>query len=208
MARDRTTSYGGLCSDRDALAAMAMDGLLASSWPGAAPPCKKPAPPRAPLRKPADVSAEAVPVLELPMAEKTETQERLPEYRPSEDDDDDEAMFAMDGLDGDPDEDGDFDLDGGFQLGGLDDDDDDVGEMSSEVIPKDKRPSFGYSGGGDARVSSSLPAPSRGRLGSSLLGDGFRARADSGMNPPLGASPILMSVLEQVAMSQEKSQPS
>merc|ERR1719440_2095168 len=70
MARARLVSYDETSLPVEPMASVTMDGFLSSSYPGAAPPPRmRPEPPRAPLRKPSDVSWE-VPPLELPMAPK------------------------------------------------------------------------------------------------------------------------------------------
>lgn len=208
MARQRTKTYDEIDSKfGEPLSEVTMDGFLSSSYPGAAPPPRnRPEPPRAPLRKPSDVSWE-VPPLELPMAPKkrslsdshTTTEECPPLDEAEEEEEEETAIFALDG--GAEDDDDQFDS--AFQLAGFDDDEDVGGFVTSEVIPKGKGLSFGYSGSEDhVKVASSLPAP---RMTAMVSEHMSRARTESMNNTPLGASPILLSVLEQVAAAQASS---
>jgi len=212
MARQRTETYDAGNFVSEPLSEVTMDGFLSSSWPAAAPPPRnRPEPPRAPLRKPSDVSWE-VPPLELPMAPKKRslstcgsgtTEECLPfglDEKSEDEENDEPAMFA---LDADGAEDDDYDGGGdAFQLAGFNDngcDDDDVGGfVSSET----RQLTFGYplhedKAGMNMGQACSLPT---GRVCPPAFG---RARANTeSMNHHLGASPILLSVLEQVAAAQ------
>jgi len=207
MARARTKTHD--YAEPEPLSEVTMDGFLSSSWPAAAPPRNRPEPPRAPLRKPSDVNWE-VPEYHLPVAPKKRslsadcsgtTEESPPtpadEAEKSEDEDDDAGMFALDG--GAAEDDDDFELGDAFQLAGFDDgDDDDIGPLISER-------KFSYTAGypsqmGQERtdysmMSQSLPAQPVCRL-----------RCDS-QKVELGASPILLSVLEQVAAAQAVQRP-
>lgn len=168
-----------------------MDGFLSSSFPGAAPPPKRLQPPRAPLRKPSDVSWD-VPPLALPEAPRkgklphgsfaSTFDEECPPLEEKSDDsgeEDEPAIFALDGGGAEDDDDG----ENTFQLAGFDDGlDDPVASGGRGYSDKDAPPA--------------APAP-----GSSYQSMSGRMRAAS-MSQSLGASPILMSVLEQVAASQ------
>jgi len=205
MARARTKTHD--YAEAEPLSEVTMDGFLSSSWPAAAPMRNRPEPPRAPLRKPSDVNWE-VPPYQLPVAPKKRslsadcsgtTEESPPtpqeEGEKSEDEDDDAGIFALDG--GAASDDDEFELGDAFQLAGFDDgDEDDFGPLTSE-----RKFSFraGYPGsyGQDDKdasdhrlMSQSLPAQPVCRL-----------RHES-QKVELGASPILLSVLEQVAAAQ------
>jgi len=192
------------------LTEVTMDGFLSCSFPGAAPPPRnRPEPPRAPLRKPSDVSWE-VPPYQLPVAPKKRslsadmsadcsgtTEESPPileeDAEKSEDEDDDAGIFALDG--GAASDDDEFELGDAFQLAGFDDGDDDdfVGAL---ITSERKFSTGGYLGDKDGeKMSKSLPAAPVCRL-----------RTES-QNVELGASPILLSVLEQVAAAQASQRP-
>lgn len=190
MARHRLGTFDGDYM-LEPLSEVTMDGFLSSSFPGAAPPPKRPQPPRAPLRKPSDVSWD-VPPLALPEAPKkgklphgsfasgtTLDEECQPLDEKSDDsgEEDEPAIFALDGGGGDDDDEG----DNIFQLAGFDDDDDNVVGAGRGYPEKEASP---------AAPSDTSPTALSGRV-----------RAQS-MQQSLGASPILLSVLEQVAASQ------
>mmetsp|Transcript_4729 Transcript_4729/g.13193 ORF Transcript_4729/g.13193 Transcript_4729/m.13193 type:complete len:191 (-) Transcript_4729:618-1190(-) len=161
------------------------DAMMASSWPAATLPSRhRPEPPRAPLRKPSDVNWD-VPLLSLPEAPKRksfgspwtagESDAGVLSFDPSTEDDfadDDEGVFALDDGTDSPDEDlppPGFDYD----LIGLEDFNAPCGSVDN--VTREISSSFSKSPG------------SRGRLSSSVA------------SVPTGASPTLMSILEQVA---------
>jgi len=114
------------------------------------------------------------------------------------DEEEEPTMFALG--DSAADEDDDMELESTFQLAGFDDDGEVGGFVTSEVVSKGKGPMFGYPEREDVmKVSCSLPAPTMGHMGSERMN---RLGSES---PPLGASPILLSVLEQVAAGQASS---
>mmetsp|Transcript_67385 Transcript_67385/g.144144 ORF Transcript_67385/g.144144 Transcript_67385/m.144144 type:complete len:219 (+) Transcript_67385:116-772(+) len=189
------------------LTAGAPDQFLSSSFPGAsAPPRRRPEPPRAPERKPSSVSWEAdVPPLELPLApsKRTMTEGTIDEatttYEPSgedaDDDEDEEAcVFSLE-TSGTPQFDDNDDEEGGaavqYTMSGLDDFGEDLPSEGARV-----------GGASSAYLFGSMPTgkPASG-CGATLRA---RSRSHSGsMSPKLGASPMLLSVLEQVAAEAE-----
>jgi len=198
MARPRTMTQGFEGLVGEPLSEISMDGFLSSSWPAAAPPTMRPQPPRAPLRKPALATWE-VPAFLLPTAPKKQraslsgsaspdaSTEALESFdgqsEEDEEDEDDLGIFALEGA-----EDDDYDdaFSGAFDMGlvGLDDADA-GGDMG---VSEGKGFSFGYVGHEAAPLSMGLS--------SSMPMGRFQYES---ANDPLGASPMLMCVLEQVA---------
>jgi len=113
------------------------------------------------------------------------------EAEAEEDEDEDAGIFALDGGAGD--EDYELELGDAFQLAGFDEGDDDyVGAL----VTSERKFSSGYAGYEDEKkISQSLPVPPVCRM-----------RSES-QNQQLGASPILLSVLEQVAAAQANQGP-
>jgi len=197
MARPRTMTQGFEGLVGEPLSEISMDGFLSSSWPAAAPPTMRPQPPRAPLRKPALATWE-VPDFQLPTAPKKQRASLSGSASPdastealesfdgqSEEDEDDIGIFALEGA---ADDDYDDAFSGAFDMGlvGLDDGED-AGDMG---FSEGKGFSFGY-------VDNEAAPLSMGLSSSVPMG---RFQYESG-NDPLGASPMLMSVLEQVAQA-------
>jgi len=204
MARPRTKTQDFGDSVGSPLTEVTMDGFLSSSWPAAAPPTQRPQPPRAPLRKPCNATWE-VPALELPMATKkrrsntsasastVEKDSPLRSYDElseedepqADEEEDDVGIFALEGAADDDDDDVFPDA---FDIGlvGLDDGDD-MGVMKGKGM-------FGYTSHPE---EASLPMG----LSSSVPMGRFQFESTDNS---LGASPILMSVLEQVAQAQAR----
>lgn len=145
-----------------------------------------------------------VPPMELPISPTNLSdtdatgEHQFPDEMAAEEDEEDDGIFGMDLATGDDDEDDEL---GGFQLAveGADDDDGVGSFLTSEVIPRRKSVTFWDSLNEDLTVASSLPAP---RMGYMATG---RSRCQSEMAPSvLGASPTLLSVLEQVATAQAR----
>jgi len=191
MARARTQTQDFADPVGEPLSEVTMDGFLSSSWPAAAPPMRHLQPPRAPLRRPADAAWE-VPPFELGKrmrthsgAASTEAEEHSLgslDGQSEEEEEDDFGIFALEGAaDGDDDD----AFGGAFDMGLVGLDDDDMGVVESKGF------SFGYSG------HESAPLP----MGLSSSVPMGRFQHESACNNTLGASPILMSVLEQVAQS-------
>lgn len=197
MARPRTMTQGFEGLVGEPLSEISMDGFLSSSWPAAAPPTMRQQPPRAPLRKPAQATWD-VPAFELPTVPKKQRASLSGSVSPdastealesfdgqSQEDEDDLGIFALEGA---ADDDYDDVFPGAFDMGlvGLDDGGD-AGDMG---FSEGKGFSCGY-------VDHEAAPLSMGLSSSVPVGRFQYERA----NEQLGASPMLMSVLEQVAQA-------
>lgn len=191
MARQRTQTQDFADSVGEPLSEVTMDGFLSSSWPAAAPPMRQLQPPRAPLRKPSAATWE-VPELQLGKRRRTHSgsastdaeEHSLGSFdgQSEEEEEDDFGIFALEGAANGDDDDA---FGGAFDMGLVGLDDDDMGVVESKGF------SFGYSG------HESAPLP----MGLSCSVPMGRFQYESADNS-LGASPMLMSVLDQVAQAQ------
>mmetsp|Transcript_70216 Transcript_70216/g.124059 ORF Transcript_70216/g.124059 Transcript_70216/m.124059 type:complete len:219 (+) Transcript_70216:108-764(+) len=182
-------SYGPMFEPPVTASSYEGNAFLASSFPGATMPMRKRyEPPRAPTRRPSMADWE-VPPLELPTAPKRRTNSGSP-TQPSKDpleafdldaeDDEEEdeeegGVFGLDGGDADEDDDPSFK----FCLAGLDDGDEVLRPLRSEMTDAKQMT--------DANKLSSSFQAKRDRVESMPL------------SPNLGASPTLISALELVA---------
>jgi len=180
----------------------------ASSWPAAAPPARnRPDPPRAPLIRPSNMVIKDLPAFELPMApgkgsycpsDTTFDQCSPRDFDMSEESDDEEpAMFALsdddeDGCNGQDEEKFGF---ANFQLAGFDDDD------TGGFVTLQTFPAASWDAQDTMQASSSLPAPPMGHMADHSM---KRPRSETLQTQAPGASPVLLSVLEQVAASHRR----
>lgn len=165
-----------------------MDGFLSSSWPSAAPPMRQMQPPRAPLMKPLEATGDVSPLrlgkrkTTLSFSGSTEVEEFSNEQSEEDDEADEQEDFGIFALDGAENCDDDDAFGNAFDIGLTGLDDDGIGVVESKGF------SFGYYGHESEPlpmgISSSLPV---GRFQLKSAGD------------TLGASPMLMSVFDQVA---------
>jgi len=168
-----------------------VDSILASSWPAAVPPSRLAQPPRAPLRKPSTVNWD-VPPMTLPVAPKRSsfsgsgsTADELCPVAFQEDDDEasedeDTCVFALEGMDG--------------------------GVMDDELCGTRNAFQELQLDGFDDTPCGDVSSPRTSGFFNSLEGTSpfeRRSRSDSA-SPSLGASPVLMSVLEQVAVEAQQ----